>query len=65
MDQSSQVKVINAGFIIIRKDDTPSPRIKVKNKEHHEWVTLTKYDSKASRDRAFDAALEIDNYIND
>ena len=28
MDRKSQDKVLKAGFIIIRKDDYPSPRIK-------------------------------------
>jgi hypothetical protein len=65
MDQLSQVKVINAGFIIIRRDDSPSPRIKVKNKDHHEWVTLEKFETKAARDRAYDALLELNCYIND
>ena len=30
MDLNSQNKVLNAGFMLIRKDDQPQPRIKYK-----------------------------------
>lgn len=52
MDTQSQIKVMDAGFRIIRKDDYPQPRIKAKT-DGSEWRTLEKYSTKAARDRAF------------
>ena len=51
MDAKFQTKVINQGFIIYRSEDFPSPRIKYKDKEQHEWATLEKFETKAARDR--------------
>ena len=65
MDQASHLKVIAAGFTIIRTDDQPSPRIKMKNKEHHDWCTLRKFDTKAARDREYKELLTIKTIIND
>jgi hypothetical protein len=65
MDAKSALKVINAGFTIIRCDDTPSARIKFKGKGSHEWTTLEKFTTKAARDRRFAELLEKDKYIND
>jgi hypothetical protein len=64
MDKHSQAKVIAAGFTIIRADDQPSPRIKMKGKSH-EWVTLEKFETKAARDRRFTELLQDDNVISD
>lgn len=36
MEKRSQLKVISEGFMIIRKDDQPTPRIKFKNGNHRE-----------------------------
>jgi hypothetical protein len=66
MDQKSQLKVIKAGFHILRCDDQPSPRIKVKDKNHTEWSTLEKdFASKAARDRRFEELLVSNIYISD
>lgn len=66
MDVNSQRKVINAGFKIIRCDDQPSPRIKVKDGQGSEWRTLEKdFPSKAARDRKFKALLLDENVIQD
>lgn len=66
MDQKSQVKVMKAGFRILRKDDQPSPRIKVKEKGNYEWKTLEKaFASKAARDRRFEELLVSNIYISD
>ena len=65
MDQKSQVKVINAGFTIIRCEDVREPIIKVKDKKSHEWRFLEKFDSKAARDRVFKSLLEQESYIQD
>jgi hypothetical protein len=63
MDQQSQLKVIAAGFTIIRSDDQPSPRIKVKDRTRHEWCTLAKYETKAARDRRFKELLDSSQLI--
>lgn len=65
MDKQSQLKVINAGFTIIRSDDQPSPRIKYIGKDHHEWSTLEKFETKAARDRRIVELLKISTIIND
>lgn len=65
MDQASQLKVIAAGFTILRTDDQPSPRIKVKDKDHHEWSTLRKFETKAARDREYKELLKLQTVIND
>jgi hypothetical protein len=65
MDANSQQKVIAAGFQIIREDDCPAVRIKVKNKEHREWATLEKFQSKAARDRRMKELLNDEMIISD
>ncbi len=40
MDLNSQNKVLKAGFMIIRKDDQPQPRIKYKQFGFPEWRTF-------------------------
>lgn len=65
MDQNSQLKVINAGFKILRCDDQPSPRIKVKDGQSNEWRTLEKFPTKAERDRQFKMLLIDENTIQD
>lgn len=48
-----------AGFKIIRKDDYPQPRIKIKtNEQGSDWRTLEKFETKAARDRAFEERLK-------
>ena len=49
-------KIHEAGFKIIRADDTPSPRIK-EWKSHSVWVTMEKFESKAARDRRMQQLL--------
>ena len=66
MDQRSQIKVIKAGFKILRADDQPSPRIKVKDKTSNEWHALEKdFKSKAERDRRLAMLLVSNIYILD
>ena len=64
MDKLSVQKVLNAGFTIIRKDDYPAPRIKVKTKDK-DWSTLEKFNTKAARDRRFDELMTLDLIISD
>jgi len=65
MDVNSQNKVERAGFIIIRKDDNPSPRIKIRSNENGGWKTYKKYGTKAERDRAFTLLLKDEKIISD
>lgn len=65
MDRQSQNKVIDAGFIIIRKDDYPSPRIKARYTSDSDFRTYEKYESKAERDRSFKRLLKDKNVISD
>lgn len=65
MDSNSQLKVINAGFTIIRSDDQPAPRIKFKGLGSLEWKTLEKFSSKAARDRKMCTLLQMEHIIAD
>ena len=66
MDATSQEKVIAMGFRVIRKDDYPQPRIKVKtNEQGSDWRTLEKFETKAARDRAFKELLKDSMTISD
>ena len=65
MDQTSQMKVMAAGFRILRTDDQPSPRIKVKENGNYEWRTLEKFEIKAARDRRFKELLQESKTIQD
>ena len=64
MDQQSHIKVIKAGFGIIRKDDHPVPRIKIKD-ESSEWRTLEDFKTKAARNRRFNELMQLQTIIND
>ncbi len=66
MNSNDQKKLTQAGYIIVRKDDTPTPRIKYKDKEYHEWQTLHKdFASKAARDRKMAELLQSPLIIED
>jgi hypothetical protein len=65
MEVQSQKKVMAAGFKIIRADDQPSPRIKIKEKGAYEWRTFEKFETKASRDRRFTELLLDKKTIQD
>lgn len=65
MDLNSQNKVMRAGFMLIRKDDQPQPRIKYKQFGISEWRTLEKFDTKAARDRRYKDLLHNSTIIED
>ncbi len=65
MDRKSQDKVLKAGFTIIRKDDYPSPRIKVRYTADTDYRTYEKYETKAERDRSFARLLKDEKVISD
>ncbi len=65
MDQQSHLKCLKAGFKIIRKDDQPSPRVKVIDKESNQWHTLAKFETKAERDRYFEDLRKQQNILTE
>jgi hypothetical protein len=58
MDSTSQQKVIKAGFMIIRTDDSPNIRIKYKGSYLQSWSTLEKFETKSARDKRFQELLK-------
>ena len=52
MSIDDQNKLKKAGFMIIRKDAYPSPKIKVRTGSKGGWKTHHTYPMKAARDRA-------------
>jgi len=65
MTQSDQIKVINAGFTIIRADEH-NLLIKMRNKDHLRWVVLHNgFKSKAALKRKMDELLKLNLVIED
>jgi len=60
-----QVKLIKAGFEIVRRDDYPSPRIKMCTGINGGWKTYKKFETKAERDKAFSLLLKDEKIIAD
>ena len=59
-------KLIEAGFLVIRESDNPSPRIKVlvsRDSGSCSWVTYEKFLTKAARNRRFAQLLKVKNVI--
>jgi hypothetical protein len=65
MNATDQRKLVRAGYILVRPDDHPSPRIKVKDKQSLEWRTMKKFETKAARDREMKRLSELDIVIQD
>lgn len=65
MDRKSQDKVLKAGFIIIRKDDYPQPRIKARYTHDSDYRTYQQYKTKVGRDRVFNLLLKDEKVISD
>lgn len=66
MDGDSRIKVMKAGFQIIRADDQPNPRIKVLVDYCGNWKTLEgDFKSKAERDRRFKELMKESNILTD
>lgn len=65
MNIDDQNKLKAAGFTILRKDDYPTPRIKVSTGKNGAWATYAKYKTKAERDKAFCLLLNDDKIISD
>ena len=65
MNQKDQLKVLKAGFTIIRSEPQ-SLKIKQKTIEHHEWRTLSSgFASKAALQREMDDLLRYSTIIED
>jgi hypothetical protein len=65
MDGDSRIKVLAAGFTIIRSADDPAPRIKY-CVNYGSWATYEKnFKSKAERDRRFKELMKQPMIIND
>lgn len=65
MSGKDQLKVINAGFTIIRADQH-NLLIKKKDKENTNWSTLVNgFVSKAALKRKMDELLKKSNYLED
>lgn len=65
MDQRSQIKVIEAGFSIVRCDDSPNIRIKIRNQQHRNWTTFGQYATIEERDRRFKRLLLNSKFLSD
>lgn len=65
MNLRDQNKVIKAGFILVRSDDQPTPRIKIKDGKSSEWRSLKSFPTKAARDRELNQLLGLDTVIMD
>ena len=65
MDKKSQIKVIKAGFTVIRPDNTPQPRIKYLDAVKYEWRTMRNFPSATARDREFKDLLQNPCMISD
>ena len=65
MTAKDQLKLLKAGFTIIRKEET-AMKIKFKTKEYREWRTLSGgYTSKASLQKEMDRLLESSDIVED
>lgn len=67
MNTSDHIKLLKAGFTIIRADNTPRIRIKKLSpgSGNPSWVTYRNFETKASRDREMKRMLEDDMTISD
>ena len=68
MDANSRHKLLDAGWRILRLDDTPNIRIKVFSRGealNADWRTLEVFTSKAARDRRFKELMLDPKTIND
>ena len=66
MNTKDQIKLLKAGYLILRKDDTPTIRIKVKKYNTNEWQTFEKdFKTKAMRDRRMQELLQSDTTLED
>jgi hypothetical protein len=66
MNGTDQKKLIIAGYTLLRKDDKPTPRIKIRSAKNFEWQTFEKdFASKAARDRRMAELLQSSTTLED
>jgi len=65
MDSKSRLKVIAAGFIILRADEKPGPRIKCRRKGSKNWETFQNFTDTQARDIRLKQLLELSTCIQD
>jgi hypothetical protein len=65
MDAKSRLKVISAGFIILRSDDKPGPQIKCRRKGSKYWETFQNFPNTQARDSRLKQLLELSTCIQD
>ena len=66
MNNTDHQKLIKAGYTLLRKDDQPTIRIKVKSAITLEWQTFeTGFASKAARDRRMAELLKSTTTLED
>ena len=65
MTAKDQLKLLNAGFTIIRKEES-AMKIKFKDRKNHDWKTLSSgFASKAALQREVDHLLKSSIIIED
>lgn len=65
MNLRDQEKLFKAGFTLVRSDDQPTPRIKVKDGKSSEWRTLKSFPTKAARNRELADLVKLSTVIED
>lgn len=66
MDGNSRLKVLAAGFTILRTADEPTPKIKMLTEVAGGWATFEDgFKSKTARDRRFKELMKSPTIIND
>lgn len=66
MNQTDHKKVLDAGFIIFRRQDAPKPIIKCLTLEHpYAWRKYEVFETKAARDRKMVEILNNKKHIED
>jgi hypothetical protein len=65
MERRSMEKLMEAGYIFLRSDDSPNVRIKYRQKGSGDWKTLEKFETKAARERRLNQLLDSSMYIMD
>jgi hypothetical protein len=62
MEATSMTKLMDAGYVFIRRDDRPRIRIKYRKRGSGDWKTLENFPTKAARDRRVKELLK-DKFI--
>jgi hypothetical protein len=63
MEAKSMKKLMKAGYMFIRPDDSPNIRLKYRKEGSGDWKTLEKFETKAVRDRRYVELLDSEEFI--